>query len=77
LLDQFKGRTLEEIDQMDWARYNRALVARNIVDAEQTARLHNSGRLKSKDIDKATWQRIKKNEVLYAKWLAATESGED
>lgn len=50
---------------MDWVRFNRAMQAMDIAEAEQIGRMQNAGKLKQKDIDPAIWERIKQNNILY------------
>lgn len=66
LLTQFPGRTLEELDGMDWVRYNRALHARSILESEEYVKSYKAGKIKAKDISPQRWERIRKNdEILY------------
>jgi hypothetical protein len=69
LLRQFPGRTLEELDQMDWLRYNRALHANILLDAEDVRKQHAAGRLKAKDISATKWARIRDNDEVLNKYF--------
>jgi len=73
LLQQFPGKTLDELDQMDWARYNRALRARYITDIEDTVRLFKSQKIKAKNISAKKWEQIRLHDELMFKYYSDTE----
>ena len=64
LLSRFPGRTLEELDNMDWFRYLRAVHAGNIEHAETTLREFREGEKTQKNIDENTWRTIQENNEL-------------
>jgi len=68
-LQQFPGKTLDELDGMDWARYNRALRARNLTDVEETRKLYLARKIKAKDISATKWERLRENDVLFDKYF--------
>lgn len=47
MLQRFPGRTLDELDQMDWPRFWRAMRAQDIMDAEQKRKDFLSGNAKT------------------------------
>jgi len=64
MLKRFPGRTLEEIDEMDWARYTRAMEAAQILDLEEKKVASAKGLIKPSAISAADWERIGKLEDL-------------
>jgi hypothetical protein len=64
LLKRFPGRLLEEIDEMDWLRYSRALEAQYIDDIED---LRISG---GNDLSTEQWQEIKNNDAIWRRVMA-------
>ncbi len=50
MLQNFPGKTLEEIDEMDSLRWFRAMAARNIAQVEETRKLQMAGIKKGKEI---------------------------
>lgn len=57
LLGRFPGRTLEELDGMDWGRFSRALEAGQIERVLQRETLWKAGKLET--LDESDWQVIK------------------
>lgn len=57
LLTRFPGRTLEELDAMDWARYSRALEAAQIERVLGREALYRAGKLQELDADE--WELLK------------------
>lgn len=66
LLENFPGRTLEEIDQMDWARYLRAMQARHIMQVEKRRLALLRGDIKTMSPDE--WAMIAEHEELLKQW---------
>lgn len=66
LLASFPGRTLDEIDGMDWPRYLRAREAQAIEAVEKTRAMQVSGKLKPDDVAPETWEQIKRHDQLAA-----------
>ena len=64
LLKRFPGRLLEEIDEMDWLRYSRALEAQYVDDIED---LRISG---GNDLSTEQWQEIKNNDAIWRRVMA-------
>lgn len=66
LLSSFPGRTLDEIDAMDWPRYLRAREAQAIEAVERTRSLRVARKLNDDDIAPETWEAIKRHDELVA-----------
>jgi len=64
LLQRFPGRTLEELDMMDWPRYLKAMQAGNIEDIETKNMLQLTGKLKSEDITADEWKQIREHDEM-------------
>lgn len=63
---RFPGRTLEELDQMDWARYMRAMEAEKVMVAEEQRSAFLGGSIKTMSED--TWKTIAENEEILRKY---------
>lgn len=59
---RFPGRTLDEIDRMNWPRYLRALEAGRIEEVEDRRRLHLAGKLTADDLTASDWEAILKHD---------------
>ena len=66
LLQAFPGRTLDELDKMDWPRYLRAREAQSIEQVEKVRQMQMDGKLKAEDIQPETWESIKRHDQLLA-----------
>ena len=66
LLQAFPGRTLDELDGMNWPRYLRAREAQNMEAVEKTRQMQVTGKLKPEDIAAETWEAIKRHDYLLA-----------
>jgi hypothetical protein len=62
LLRKFPGRTLEELDAMNWPRYMRAMEAERIMQVEEKRLALLGGHIKSMSADE--WELIAENEEL-------------
>lgn len=62
LLRRFPGRTLEELDTMNWPRYMRAMAAERILLAEERRAAWLGGAIKSMSEDE--WKIIAENDEL-------------
>ena len=62
LLRKFPGRTLDELDRMDWMRYQRAMEAQRILDIEAKRAAFTSGDLESLSTDE--WAVVLENDRL-------------
>ena len=51
MLRTFPGRTLDELDDMDWVRLRRAQAAQQVIDIEEQRKLHRAGKLNDIDDD--------------------------
>ena len=65
-MERFPGRTLEEIDAMNWPRYLRAMEARNMAGVEDARKAQINGDIKASDMDQLIWQAIKEHDRIYA-----------
>jgi hypothetical protein len=70
LLQRFPGRTLEELDNVDWLRLQRALEVGRIVDVEAKNALYLEGKLKADAFKPREWQAIQEHDRLYEAWEA-------
>ena len=68
-MQQFPGRTLDEIDEMDLLRYLRAMEARNIDTLEETAHQVQTGKKKGSDVSKEEWEQIRDNQKIWESFL--------
>jgi len=64
LLKQFPGRTLEELDGMNYARYLRAMDARYIEQIEQMRASYLKGEVPSRKQDSDVWAAIRDHDAL-------------
>ena len=71
LMQQFPGRTLEELDGIDWLRLQRALEIGRIVnlEAKNTAVTEGRGQFTQRE-----YRQIERHNALFDEWLA--EHGE-
>jgi len=67
-LQRFPGRTLEELDQMDWGRYLQAVSAGNTEALERRRQRFKAGEIKATSIDSADWDAIKEHDALFAEY---------
>ena len=68
MLKRFPGRTLEELDRMNWFRLMRALEAERIQGIEERRELQITGKLKAKDLSASDWEAIKEHDELLAEY---------
>lgn len=61
LLKRFPGRTLEDLDSMDWGRLSRALMAAEVDRIEEMLPLVHAGKWKPTADE---WRMIRKNDAL-------------
>lgn len=66
MLRRFPGRTLEELDQMDWARYMRAMEAEKVMVAEEQRSAFLGGHIKT--MSESMWNVIAENEEILRKY---------
>jgi hypothetical protein len=64
LLASFPGRTLEELDGMDWGRYNRALEARELLRVERKRARYLAQEIKELEPDE--WAVVQEHDRLLA-----------
>ena len=55
MMQRFPGRTLEELDGMDYGRFLRAVEAERMEGLERKRRLYLDDKLKAKDMTEAEW----------------------
>ncbi len=60
LLQTFPGRTLEELDDIDWLRFMRAQDVGRLVGNEQRRSLWLDGHLKDSDLTALEWRHMKR-----------------
>ena len=63
-MTRFPGRTLDELDSMDWGRYLRAMEAGNVEDIEDKRLSHINGKVKKLDAD--DWDAIREHDRMWA-----------
>lgn len=61
MLRRFPGRTLDELDQMDWLRFWRAIEAERIEQLEDRRSAFLAGKLK--DLPAEDWEQIAEHET--------------
>ena len=66
MLRRFSGRTLEELDQMDWARYMRAMEAEKVMVAEEQRSAFLGGHIKT--MSEEMWNVVAENEEILRKY---------
>jgi len=64
LLKRFPGRTLDELDRMDWMRYQRAIEAQHLIDLEAKVTAFHTGSLTASDLSERDWSEIRDNDLL-------------
>jgi hypothetical protein len=64
LLKAFPGRTLDELEGMDWGRWQRAQEAQMRLDVEKLRRDLLDGTRKGKDLPEGVLQMIKQHDAL-------------
>lgn len=70
LMQKFPGRTLEELDGLDWLRLRRALEVGRVVDIEARRALNQEGKLPPENITADDWRAITRHDALFAQWEA-------
>lgn len=70
-MQRFPGRTLEELDGMDWLRLRRAMEIGRIVDVEAKHALYLDGKLQADAIKPTEWRMIERHNELYEAWESA------
>ena len=71
LMQRFPGRTLEELDNVDWLRLRRAYEVGRIVDIEAKNALVLDGKLDGDALQPHEWQTIRRHNALYEEWESA------
>lgn len=64
MLELFPGRTLEELDALDWPRLQKALKVRRMLAVEAKRSLQLRGRIDKKAISAEEWQMIRDHDML-------------
>jgi len=62
MLRRFPGRTLDELDRMDWPRYLRAIDAENIEAVEERRRLMLAGKIGKDGMTPDDWAAIRQHD---------------
>lgn len=65
-METFPGRTLEELDNMDWGRFLRAREVAAIRSIEQQRELVTTGKLDGGKLPPAIWERIREHDRMMA-----------
>ena len=68
LLEQFPGRTLEELDDIDWGRLLRAREAESIRNTEELRLQHMAGKVEADKITTEDWAAFREHSELLAKY---------
>jgi len=71
LMQKFPGRTLEELDRIDWLRLQRALEVGRIVELEAKNTLVTEGKLPAESLTAREWAQIQRHNALFDEWEAA------
>ena len=74
LMQKFPGRTLEELDGIDWLRLQRALEVGRIVELEAKNTLVTEGKLPAESLTSREWAQIQRHNAIFDEWEA--EHGE-
>lgn len=64
----FPGRTLEELDNIDWGRFLAAQQALHIREIEEKRIAQQTGLIKAEQLTQADWDAIARHEELLARW---------
>lgn len=64
LLKRFPGRTLEELDGLDWGRHQRAVEAQMRLDIEELRAQSLKGKASAKDLPESVWEMIREHDAL-------------
>ena len=67
MLKRFPGRTLEELDGIDWTRYLRALAAQTVLNTEEARDMQQAGHYEPTP---QQWKAI----LQHDRWMADKES---
>ena len=70
LMQKFPGRTLEELDRIDWLRLQRALEVGRIVELEAKNTLVTEGKLPTESLTSREWAQIQRHNALFDDWTA-------
>ena len=71
LMQKFPGRTLEELDRIDWLRLQRALEVGRIVELEAKNTLVTEGKIPAESLTAREWAQIQRHNALLDEWEAA------
>ncbi len=71
LMQTFPGRTLEELDRIDWLRLQRALEVGRIVDLEAKNTLITEGKIPAESLTAREWSQIRRHNAIFDEWEAA------
>lgn len=71
LLQKFPGRTLEELDRIDWLRLQRAWEVGRIVELEAKHTLVTEGKLQTDALTPREWAQIRQHNAIFDEWEAA------
>ena len=71
LMQTFPGRTLEELDRIDWLRLQRALEVGRIVDLEAKNTLITEGKIPAESLSARQWRQIQRHNAIFDEWESA------
>lgn len=77
LLERFPGKTLEELDNMNWTRFMRAMEAQEICDIESKKSALTKGLIKGSSVTRRDLARMKRNDDVYKAYEARLEGSTD
>lgn len=70
LLSLFPGRTLEELDNIDWPRLLRALKVKSIGETEQTLLSFQQGLVQQTSITAKQWEQIRLHDQILEEYYS-------
>lgn len=77
LLERFPGKTLEELDNIDWPRFMRAMEAQEICDIESKKTALTKGLIKGSAVTRRDLSRMKRNDEIYRGYETRLEEESD
>lgn len=77
LLERFPGKTLEELDNMNWVRFMRAMEAQELCDIEGKKSALTKGLIKGSAVSRRDLSRMKRNDQVYNEYQNRLEREEN
>lgn len=75
LLQKFPGRTLEELDGIDWLRLQRAMEVEEVVRIEERNRQYHAKEIKR--MSSREYERVRWHDELVAEWFGDGDDDDD